>query len=76
MTLLMMGASILARETVAKGWAKTASDDAPPQRSNKDISVKEAAAWALVSGSIVGIARVVARRAMGYRGTPQISRSS
>jgi Protein of unknown function (DUF4235) len=73
MTLLVMTTSLLAREGVAKGWAKSAGDQPPPKRNNNNVTLREAAAWALVSGSVVGLARVVARRVVAYRGKPEIA---
>ncbi len=69
MTLFLLGASILTRESVAKAWAETAGGEQPQKKSNWDVGPKEAAAWALVSGSVVGLARMLVRRTKGYKGT-------
>jgi hypothetical protein len=74
MTLLLVGASLFARESVAKGWAKVAGGKPPPEKSNDRVELKEAAAWALVSGSAVGLARLFVRRAIGYRGLPKLNK--
>jgi hypothetical protein len=72
MTLLLLGASVLARESVAKGWAKAAGDEPPREKSNREVGFREAAAWALLSGSMVGLARMLVRRTVGYKGTPKL----
>lgn len=74
MTVLLIGASLLARESVAKGWAKAAGEEPPREKSNREVGLREAAAWALVSGSVVGLARMLIRRTIGYRGTPSLSK--
>jgi hypothetical protein len=72
MTLLLFGASVLARESVAKGWARAAGEEPPREKSNRDVDFREAAAWALLSGSMVGLARMLVRRTVGYKGTPTL----
>ncbi len=74
MTLLLIGTSLLARESVAKGWAKAAGEEAPRETSNHELGLREAAAWALVSGSVVGLARMLVRRTIGYRGIPKLDK--
>jgi hypothetical protein len=72
MTLLLLGASVLARESVAKGWAKAAGEDPPREKSNREVGFREAMGWALLSGSMVGLARMLVRRTVGYKGTPTL----
>lgn len=55
-------AANLARKGTQMGWEKTTRRKAPVSANAQDTNIKEAAAWALVSGAAIGVARMVAER--------------
>ena len=57
-----IGASMVARKAVAKGWEKAAGHEPPVMDDDVDVSWFEAIAWAAAIGAAVGVARVVSRR--------------
>jgi hypothetical protein len=57
-----VGATIAARKALTTSW-KVATGKEPPQNpAHPDVSIKEAIAWATVSGIAVGLARMFASR--------------
>lgn len=70
LTALLVGASVLARKSLAGTWSAVSGHPPPPDISNTDVDVREAAAWALVSGAVVGLVRLFVRRGLGRPGTP------
>ncbi len=57
-----IGATVVARKGMTSTW-KLATGDAPPVNpEDPDTTWKEAAAWAVVSGAAVGLARLLATR--------------
>ncbi|MEX2566898.1 MAG: DUF4235 domain-containing protein [Cyclobacteriaceae bacterium] len=59
----MMGA-FLARKMVEKTWEKVTHDEAPKNPSDPDITWKQALAWTLITGVVVGATRVMIRYSM------------
>lgn len=55
-------AASLARKGAMFGWEKTTGKQAPASASADDADLREAIMWALVSGAIVGVARMLAER--------------
>jgi hypothetical protein len=70
LTALMVGAAILARRSTAKAWAGIAREEPPPGHDNRHANMSKAVTWAVASGAAVGLARLLVRRIVGYRGTP------
>jgi hypothetical protein len=70
LTLLLSGTGLLARKATAKAWTAAARKPPPYDESNFEVDIKEAIAWAVLSGAVVGVARLVARRVIAYRGSP------
>jgi hypothetical protein len=62
-----LGATIVARKAMSATW-KISTGKAPPSNpEHPDVSVGEAAAWAIASGVAVGLARMLAvRKAADY----------
>ncbi len=62
-----VGAATVARKGLGAGW-KAATGKTPPENpADPDVDVREAVAWAVASGTIVALARMLAqRRAANY----------
>jgi len=62
-----LGAAAVTKKLVDKSW-KTATGKQPPENpADPDVEIWEAVAWAAVSGTAVGLARMLAqRRAASY----------
>ena len=65
------GSAVLAATVAHKGlttaWRAVTGDDPPTIPEDPDTSWREAVAWAVLSGAVVGLARLVAtRRAAQY----------
>lgn len=65
--LAAVTAAMVVRKLLAVSW-KTATGKTPPANpAHPDVSVGEAVAWATVSGTAIGVARMLAsRRAANY----------
>jgi len=70
LTALMFGASHAARGGAAKTWTYATNQPPPHDQSNRDVDLKEAIAWAVLSGAVVGVARLLVRRGIVYEGSP------
>jgi hypothetical protein len=57
-----MLAGVALRQAVQQGWERTRDERAPLNPAAPGVSWGEALTWALVSGAIVGVGRVVVRR--------------
>ncbi len=68
-TAASSGAAILAavgaKKVLSKGWVKRRGK-APGNPATDDTTWTEALAWALVSGVVVGVVRLVAQRGVAY----------
>ena len=51
--------SMLTRKSVQKSWEKITDKPAPKDKPSSDVKLKEAIAWAVVSGISAGVARMV-----------------
>jgi hypothetical protein len=60
-------AAAAAQKAVAATWKLATGDDPPTIPEDPETSWREAIAWAVVSGAVIGVARLVAtRRAAHY----------
>ena len=57
-----VGAGIVARKVTDGTWKFVSGGDSPKNPEDPDIDIKEAVAFALLSGAIVGLTRMVANR--------------
>lgn len=62
-----LGAAAVAKKAINASW-KTATGKTPPENpADPDVQMREAVMWAVVSGTFVALARMLAqRRAAGY----------
>lgn len=70
-SLFSVGAALAAATVAKKGlnttWKIATGKNPPADPTNPDIELREAVAWAVLSGTIVGVARMLAtRRAANY----------
>jgi len=62
-----LGAAALAKKATDKVWQVATGKKPPENPADPDVHIWEAVAWAVVSGTAVGIARMLAqRRAASY----------
>lgn len=62
----LLGAAV-ARKALDKGWQVATGRKPPENPADPDIDVKEAVAWAVSTGALVALAKMLAqRRAAGY----------
>jgi hypothetical protein len=62
-----LGAAALAKKALDAGWKAATGKHPPANPADPDVAVGEAVAWAVVSGTFVALARMLAqRRAAGY----------
>lgn len=62
-----IGAATVARKALEKGWTMATGKNPPENPADPDVEVREAVAWALVTGALIALARMFAqRRAAGY----------
>jgi len=60
-------AGVLAKRLVTAGWKLGTGNPPPVNPEDPDVSWKEAIGWAVASGAVVGIARLLAtRKAAAY----------
>jgi hypothetical protein len=57
-----MLSAFLARKLIEKVWVKVAKADPPTDPSDKEISWKEALAWTVATGILVGVTNVLVSR--------------
>ncbi len=64
--LLALAASLVgalvARKSMAFAWKSMTGKEPPANPEHPDVTWAEAATWAVVSGAVVGLARVVAQK--------------
>lgn len=58
----VIGASLLTRHTAREAYRKTAGAAPPENPGRRDTHWREALAWGMASGALVGMARVVGNR--------------
>ncbi len=62
-----LGAAALAKKALDTGWRVTTGKRPPENPADPEVDIAEAVAWAVVSGMVVGLARMLAnRRATSY----------
>src|SRR3954467_1253465 len=74
MLATLVGA-LLARKTLALAWRTATGKEPPANPEHPEVTWPEAAAWAIVSGAVVGLARMVAQKkvaATWHRSTGQL----
>ncbi len=57
-----VGAGIVARKVTDGTWKFVSGGDSPTNPEDPDIDIKEAVAFALLSGAVVGLTRMMANR--------------
>jgi hypothetical protein len=63
----VLGAATVAKKGLTTGWKAATGKTPPANPADPDVDMKEAVAWAAVSGALIGLARMyAARRAAGY----------
>jgi hypothetical protein len=62
-----LGAAAVAKKGLNTTWRATTGKNPPANPADPDVDLWEAIAWAAVSGTLIGIARMLAtRKAAGY----------
>ncbi len=62
-----LGAAALAKKGLNASWKAATRKQPPENPADPDVQLREAVAWAVVSGALVGLARMLAqRRAASY----------
>jgi hypothetical protein len=61
MLATLVGA-LVARKTLAFAWRTTTGKEPPANPEHPEVTWPEAATWAIVSGAVVGLARMVAQK--------------
>ena len=62
-----IGAAAVARRLVTSGWTATTGKEPPANPEDPEVSWPEAVGWAVVSGALIGVARLLAtRKAAAY----------
>jgi hypothetical protein len=57
-----LGAAALAKKALDAGWKAATGKHPPENPADPDVAVGEAVAWAVVSGTFVALARMLAQR--------------
>ena len=62
-----LGAATVTRKALDKSWEVATGKKPPENPADPDVDVREAAAWAVVTGAFIALARMLAqRRAASY----------
>lgn len=62
-----IGAAMVARKLVTSGWTAATGKQPPANPEDPEVSWPEAIGWAVASGAVIGVARLVAtRKAAAY----------
>ncbi|MFB9731432.1 DUF4235 domain-containing protein [Ornithinimicrobium kibberense] len=61
-TAAAIGASVVARKMTDGTWKFVTGKDSPSNPEDPDIDIKEAIAFAVLSGAVVGMVRMLANR--------------
>jgi hypothetical protein len=66
-TVAAIGAAIVARKLATSGWTAATGKQPPANPEDPQVSWPEAIGWAVASGALIGVARLVAtRKAAAY----------
>jgi hypothetical protein len=57
-----LGAAAVAKKALNSGWRAATGKQPPENPADPDVRMGEAVAWAMVSGTFVALARMVAQR--------------
>ena len=57
-----LGAAALTRKLLDRSWRAAAGKNPPENPADPDVDVWEAVLWATISGTIIGLARMLAQR--------------
>ena len=57
-----LGAAALAKKAIDKSWTIATGKKPPENPADPDVDIREAVAWAIASGTAVGLARMGAQR--------------
>jgi hypothetical protein len=57
-----VGAVVLTKPLIERAWRVTFRADPPGNPAHQDVSWRDAILWALVTGAVVGVIRLVAQR--------------
>ena len=62
-----LGSAALARKGLTTAWRAATGKNPPANPADPDVELREAVAWAVVSGTAIGLARMLAsRKAASY----------
>lgn len=62
-----LGAAMFAKKGLNTAWKAATGKNPPANPADPDVEMREAVMWAVVSGTFIGLARMLAqRRAAGY----------
>jgi hypothetical protein len=61
-TSAAVGAAVVARKLVASGWTAATGKAPPDNPEDPEVSWQEALGWAVVSGAVIQMARLIATR--------------
>ncbi len=62
-----LGASVIAKKALTTGWQTATGKQPPANPADPDVDMREAVAWAVLSGTLIALARMLAtRRAANY----------
>ncbi len=62
-----LGAATAARKTLNTSWKAATGNEPPANPADPDVAMREAVAWAIASGAVIQLARMLAtRRAASY----------
>jgi len=62
-----LGAAAIAKKAIDKSWTIATGKKPPENPADPDVDIWEAVAWAVASGTAIGLARMIAqRRAASY----------
>ncbi|WP_226343775.1 DUF4235 domain-containing protein [Agilicoccus flavus] len=56
------GATVLARQIATKGWKAVMNEEPPANPEDPDTEMWQALVWAVVSGAVIAIVRLMATR--------------
>lgn len=66
-TVAAIGAARVATKALSTSWRAATGKEPPKNPADPDVALREAVAWAIASGTLMGLARMLAsRRAANY----------
>lgn len=57
-----IGAVVLTKPVIERGWRLVVGSDPPGNPAHEDVAWRDALLWAVVTGAVVGLVRLVAQR--------------